>query len=112
MNFAYQYPFGAAWNDFDSPKRDKDYRDHMFTYPTSDGVIGTVQWEGFREGVDDTRYLATLLDLDPNRSEAGMRAWIASRLDEGMDAAGVRELLIDEILSVLANKAAANPARQ
>lgn len=30
-------------------------------YPTSDGVVGTLQWEGCREGADDLRYLATLL---------------------------------------------------
>ena len=29
---------------------------------TEDGVIDKVEWEAFREGVDDARYLATLLD--------------------------------------------------
>jgi hypothetical protein len=24
------------------------------------GIVGTIQWEGFREGVDDVRYLTTL----------------------------------------------------
>ena len=111
MDFAYQYPFGAAWNDFDNPKQ--NFRDHMFTYPTSDGIIDTIQWEGFREGVDDTRYLATLLDIDPNRTEAGMRTWISSLYDKGMDSDSIRELLIDEILKVLANKTVAvNAARQ
>ncbi|MCK5802943.1 MAG: hypothetical protein KAI66_08935 [Lentisphaeria bacterium] len=56
MDYAYQHGFGHVWNDFDSRK----YRDHNFTYPTMDGVVGTVQWEGFREGVDDVRYVATL----------------------------------------------------
>ena len=28
-----------------------------------EGVIDKLEWEGFREGVDDARYLATLLDL-------------------------------------------------
>jgi len=32
-----------------------------FVYPAADGVIDTIQWEGFREGVDDVRYLSTLL---------------------------------------------------
>jgi hypothetical protein len=36
------------------------YRPMVFVYGTSDGVIDTLQWEGFREGVDDIRY-ATLL---------------------------------------------------
>jgi hypothetical protein len=29
---------------------------------TADGVLDTLVWEGFREGVDDVRYLTTLLD--------------------------------------------------
>lgn len=46
----------SLWNDFDSSQ----YYDHVFTYPTTTGVVDTIQWEGFREAVDDTRYLATL----------------------------------------------------
>ncbi|HHV45209.1 MAG TPA: hypothetical protein GXX57_11175 [Firmicutes bacterium] len=55
--YAYQDGFGNIWNDFDHPS----YRDHNFTYPTVDGAIDTIAWEGFREGVDDVRYLTTLL---------------------------------------------------
>lgn len=57
MPYAYQHSEGSSWNDFDGR-----YRDHMFTYPTTDGVIDTLAWEGFREGVDDVRYLTTLVD--------------------------------------------------
>ena len=58
MNFAYQWSYkGHIWNDFDNDT----WRDHCFTYPTVNGVIDTIQWEGFREGVDDVRYLTTLL---------------------------------------------------
>lgn len=39
------------------------YRDHNLTYPTADGVIDTLAWEGFREAVDDVRYLTTLENL-------------------------------------------------
>lgn len=35
-------------------------RSYQFVYPTVDGVIDTVAWEGFREGVDDVRYASTL----------------------------------------------------
>lgn len=55
--YAYQDGFGSVWNDFDHPS----YRDHNFTYPTVDGVIGTIAWEGYREAVDDVRYLTTLI---------------------------------------------------
>ncbi|OGQ92310.1 MAG: hypothetical protein A2284_16910 [Deltaproteobacteria bacterium RIFOXYA12_FULL_61_11] len=59
MDYAYQHSFGNIWNDWDVP----DSRDLCFTYPTADGVIDTLQWEGFREGLDDVRYLATLEEL-------------------------------------------------
>lgn len=55
-DYAYQHAFGNIYDDFDH----KNYRDHVFAYPTVDSVIPTVQWEGFREGVDDVRYLTTL----------------------------------------------------
>jgi hypothetical protein len=54
MTFSY-YWFG--WNDFNIWP---PYRDHNFVYPTAEGVIDTIQWEGYREGIDDLRYLATL----------------------------------------------------
>lgn len=98
MDYAYQHGFGHVWNDFDSAS----YRDHNFTYPTVNGIVDTVQWEGFREGVDDVRYATTLEraiddapdakaevaaqakawldDLDPSGNldelRAGMVAWI------------------------------------
>lgn len=55
-NNAYQHTFGLIWNDFD----DKGYRNHSMTYPTTDGVVDTVSWEGYREGIDDVRYITTL----------------------------------------------------
>ena len=56
MNYAYHVSCGFIWNDFDH----STYRDFNFTYPTTNGVIDTIAWEGFREGVDDTRYMTTL----------------------------------------------------
>ncbi len=38
----------------------KTYRMHQTTYPSKNGPIPTIQWEGFREGVDDLRYITTL----------------------------------------------------
>lgn len=59
LNYAYQHAANHVWNDFDHQK----YRDHVFAYPTVDGVIDTLQFEGFREGIDDVRYLTTLRRL-------------------------------------------------
>lgn len=65
MTFSY-YWFG--WNDFNVMP---PYRDHNFVYPTADGVIDTIQWEGYREGIDDLRYLATLRRAITHVEEAG-----------------------------------------
>ncbi|MBX3349265.1 MAG: hypothetical protein KF747_11015 [Nitrospira sp.] len=59
MPYAYQHCFGSCWNDIDHPS----FRDHNLTYPTVDGVIDTLAWEGYREGVDDVRYVTTLENL-------------------------------------------------
>ncbi|MEO7385816.1 MAG: hypothetical protein ABIX37_02640, partial [Gammaproteobacteria bacterium] len=56
MPYAYQDCFGSCWNDLDHAV----YRDHNLTYPTVDGVIPTLAWEGMREGIDDVRYVTTL----------------------------------------------------
>lgn len=79
MDYAYQHSYGDIWNDFDSAE---DYRDHVFAYPTMNGVIGTVQWEGYREGVDDVRYLTTLRNTIQTAKAAGKdtsaaEAWLA-----------------------------------
>ena len=39
------------------------YRPMVLAYGTSDGVIDTLQWEGFREGIDDIRYGTVLTAL-------------------------------------------------
>ena len=75
MDYAYQHGFGHVWNDFDSVH----YRDHNFTYPTVNGIVGTVQWEGFREAVDDVRYVTTLEQIiaatDTDRAREA-RKWL------------------------------------
>jgi len=48
-----------AWDDFGRGER-QHFRSHMYTYPTVDGCVDTLQWEGFAEGITDGRYLATL----------------------------------------------------
>ncbi len=51
-NYAHHY---GAYND-----RRSTYKPMVFAYGCYDGVIDTIQWEGYREGIDDIRY-ATLL---------------------------------------------------
>ena len=54
--FCYYMAFGHPWNDFDSTIQ----RDINFVYPTADGVVDTIAFEGYREGYDDIRYATTL----------------------------------------------------
>jgi hypothetical protein len=102
MIYAYQHGFGQSiWNDFDDPGHMEDsglvkYRDHVFAYPTSNGVIDTIEWEGFREGVDDTRYLASLMKLEGSDNSA--RAIVSGSLSKGDDMATIREKVINQIL--------------
>jgi len=95
MDYAYQHSFGHIWNDFDH----KRYRDHVFAYPTANGVIDTIQWEGFREGVDDVRYLSTLLKaIEKARQSYSPLAAEAERWLEQLDPAGDLDRLRDEMM--------------
>ena len=99
MDYAYQHSFHHGWNDFD----DHRYRDHNFTYQTVDGVIDTTAWEGFREGVDDVRYVTTLLkaidDVKPAKPELAQqaRAWLDG-IDVKGDLDAVRAQTVEWIL--------------
>jgi hypothetical protein len=92
MTYAYQHSFGDIWNDYDYPNN----RDHLFTYPTSNGVIDTIEWEGFREGVDDTRYAATLIKKGKNPES--VKTMISDSLSKGEDPEHIRKNVIDQIL--------------
>jgi hypothetical protein len=76
-NFAFQADFGvggwrndAGWDDFNVDPNQR-WTDHNMTYAGLDGPFDTIQWEGFREGVDDVRYLRTLEDHIARAQAAG-----------------------------------------
>ncbi|MCP3681200.1 MAG: hypothetical protein GY861_00785, partial [bacterium] len=104
MDFSYQTRMGHIWNDFD----DSNYRDHVFTYPTVNGVIDTIQWEGQREGIDDVRYLTTLINtIDTTRSQgkdtSAAESYLTSLKNSDLttrDLDTVRSEIIDHILSL------------
>jgi hypothetical protein len=94
MDYAYQHGFGDhIWNDFDHER----FRDHVFAYPTSNGIIDTIQWEGFREAVDDVRYLATLVLLK-NAQKEQILSWLRPMLTDQVNMYELRGQLINEIL--------------
>jgi hypothetical protein len=110
MDFAYQWSFGNIWNDFDHAH----YRDHCFVYPTVNGVVDTIAWEGYREGLDDLRYYHTLQeqvnsakksngDVDlVKRAEEILKDSIArvgeSHYDDYIDLREIRNNIIEMIL--------------
>lgn len=72
MDWAYEYNFvGNSYYDGTS-----------MTFPTANGVIDTIEWEGMREGADDIKYLTTLQNLINNppsgKSTAGAQAYLAN----------------------------------
>jgi len=102
-DYAYQHGFGDIWDDFDHDS----YRDHVFAYPTVDGVVDTIQWEGWREAVDDIRYLSTLLSAikkadaheatRPLAREA--QAWV-EQIDVQRDLDALRAEMVERILKL------------
>jgi hypothetical protein len=102
MNYAYFKSYGSVWNDFDDPQ--KRFRDETFVYPTTNGLISTIQWEGFREGIDDVRYLSTLLNRIKQLEIMGidisdLNKWV-DEIDPNKDLDLVRSEIIDKILEI------------
>ncbi len=94
------------WLDFWSPY---GYRICMI-YPTRDGVIDTMAWEGFREGIDDVRYATKLKQVaaaaiaggKPPAVTAAKRAllWLERHDEKGGDLSAMRLEMIDHILTL------------
>lgn len=60
LNFIYNYEFARGpWNDLAYDL----YKPMVVAYENYGGLVDTLQWEGFREAVDDIRY-ATLLQQE------------------------------------------------
>ncbi len=60
LNMIYNYEFATGpWNDLNSVV----YKPMVIAYRNYGGLVDTLQWEGFREAVDDLRY-ATLLQME------------------------------------------------
>jgi hypothetical protein len=93
------------WNDFENGR----YR-ICFVYPTSTGVIDTLHWEGFREGIDDVRYATKLRAMaleaiaagGTKKRYAGKKAlqYLALLEENCADLNAVRLEIINHILKI------------
>jgi len=109
FNYEYQsHEIEKAYDDF----RDGHYRNHTMAYPAHGRPIDTRQWEGWREAVDDVRYLSTLLEIIDREEAAGRqssttqeaRRWIARISgDEELDT--LRRRMAQWIVRLTANEA-------
>ncbi|MEJ2140339.1 MAG: LamG domain-containing protein [Gammaproteobacteria bacterium] len=102
MPYAWQHSFGDGWNDFDHRR----HQDLNFTYASLDGPIETIQWEGFREAVDDMRYLSTLIELldsaDPDDPRvSATRNWVDSLRTIALSPRDLDELRGEMIARIL-----------
>ena len=102
MNYAYQKQYGDFWNDFDSDPKAPSYREEAFTYPTTNGIIGTVEWEGYRQAITDVRYISTLENIRDKLKAEGKNSekldnWL-NNIDCNSDLSILREEIINKIL--------------
>jgi hypothetical protein len=108
MNWSYQGHYGLAWNEFSWGFGAPDIHGYIMAYPTMNGVVDTIQWEGWREGVYDMRYVVTLEKAIAQAKAAGQdvsggEAFLAQLSGMNMvsaDLDAVRNNLIDQILNV------------
>ena len=102
MNFAYYWRHGHVWNDFDYP----DTSTMGFVYPTAKGVVDTVAWEGFREGLDDVRYASTLrreIEKGKNSQHKQVRN-VARAAESWLDDLDVHERDLDNVRLQIINR--------
>jgi hypothetical protein len=71
---------------------DPSVKDHGVTWSQNafvirgpEGVLDTLSWEGYREGYDDARYLATLQDAMARATAAGRHETLVARTQRWLD---------------------------
>jgi hypothetical protein len=107
-NYMYYEGDPNIWNEFNKTQ----YRSFCMVYPTKEDVIDTLEWEGFREGIDDIRYATKLRQVatqaiatgNVDNSYAGKIAlqWLANLDDKTADLNAMRLEMINYILSIQA----------
>lgn len=92
-SYGYQSEYGDIWNNFDSTSH---YVEEDFSRPTTNGVVNTIEFEGFREAADDNRYVATLINTDLG-NDAKAKSSVKSNISLGRLPSEIREQLAYQI---------------
>lgn len=103
----YEFAIGP-WNDLAYDL----YKPMVLAYATRDGLVDTLAWEGFREGIDDIRYATRLLQLAQKAIDSGklenvyagrkVRQWFALLDGQGADLNAVRAEMVEQIMNLSA----------
>jgi len=91
---SYAYQAGECWDDWMHWQK-SNYRPNVMAYPTSTKPIPTIQWEAWREGVDDLKYLETYAKLS-GKAPRDILNDASSKNISSPDA--IRNYLIEKIL--------------
>lgn len=102
----------VPWNELaEDPGGDGNYRNFCMTYPTVDGTIGTLAFEGLREAYDDVRYITLMKqlateamnsdNLELKREGKRQLAWFERIDGEKYDLDSLRTQVIDRILTLI-----------
>jgi len=100
--YCYQIGVGS-WNDWSNAGEQRPY---SFAYPTIDGVVDTIAWEGFREGIDDIKYATTLkLEIKRVKEQGSPRkkkiAEEAEKYLANLDVNGNLDIIRSKIITYL-----------
>ena len=101
----YEFALGP-WNDWATDL----YKPMALTYPTHDGLVDTIAWEGFREAIDDIRYATKLKELAERAIASGnldnvyvgrkVLQWLALLDGSSADLNTVRAEMINYIMEL------------
>jgi hypothetical protein len=102
----YEFAYGP-WND----NHHELYKPMVLAYPTSTGLVDTLAWEGFRQGIDDIRYATKLRQLANEAVQSGnidrvyegrkVYQWLTMLDSNTMDLARVRLEMIQKIENLM-----------
>ncbi|MCX7705018.1 MAG: hypothetical protein N2115_02005, partial [bacterium] len=70
---------------------------YNMVYLTTDGIIDTIQWEGFREAVDDVRYITTLEKLVAQAKKSGKKQKEVTAAEKYLKSIDAKYGNLDEI---------------
>ena len=87
MAWAYVHIWTPTARLDDAHQQDKGipYGQNAFVVRGPKGVLDTLGWEGYREGYDDARYLATLQDAMAKATAAGRHTTLVARTQRWLD---------------------------